>query len=211
MEVLRLSLRRYRFFPEFGARLPINSSAGCGTRRPSGGPGRMSFRCAARVPDRSGPGAACPAVVRRLRYLRRAIICFNVPKFSHPEFPYPSAVACGPVLRPYHEVLFVKRFHAEKPETRKPLHNMIGLHCIVRFCHVFLQGMPERSGRSRRDSDGFSQPGQSNEPRGGARSGSLAFCPAARSVPGRGNRRRAFRSGVALRWTNDENVIPLPP
>lgn len=88
---------------------------------------------------------------------------------------------------------------------------MIGLRCIVRFRHVFLQGMPERIGRSRRDSDRPSRPGRSSEPRGGARSGSLAFGSAARSVSGRGSRRRAFRSGVALRWTNGENVIPLPP
>ena len=137
-------------------------------------------------------------------------------KFSHPEFPYPSAVACGLVLR-IRQVPTMKSFSSSDFMRRnRKLKNryikyMIGLRCIVRFRHVFLQGMPERSGRSRRDSDGFSQPGQSNEPRGGARSGSLAFCPAARSVPGRGNRRRTFRSGVALRWTNDENVIPLPP
>ncbi len=87
---------------------------------------------------------------------------------------------------------------------------MIGLRCIVRFRHVFLQGMPEWIGRSRRDSDRSPQP-ESSEPRGGARSGSLAFGLAVCSVPGRGNRRRAFRSGVALRWTNGENVIPLPP
>ena len=148
MEVLRLSLRRYRFFPEFGARLPINSSAGCGTRRPSGGPERMSFRCAARVPDRSGLGAACPAVVRRLRYLRRAIICFHVPKFSHPEFPYPSAVACGLVLRPYHEVLFVKRFHAEKPETRKPLHKIYDRASLYRSLLPCILARDARAERS---------------------------------------------------------------
>ena len=102
----------------------------------------MSFRCAARVPDRSGLGAACPAVVRRLRYLRRAIICFNVPKFSHPEFPYPSAVACGLVLRPYHEVLFVKRFHAEKPETRKPLHKIYDRASLYRSAMYSCKGCP---------------------------------------------------------------------
>ena len=212
MEVLRLSLRRYRFFPEFGARLPINSSAGCGTRRPSGGPGRMSFRCAPRVPDRSGLGAAGPAVVRRLRYLRRAIICFHVPnsriRSFHIRQPWLAVSYCVPTMKSFSSSDFMRR--NRKLENRY-IKYMIGLRCIVRFRHVFLQGMPERSDRSRRDSDGFSQPGQSNEPRGGTRSGSLAFCPAARSVPGRGNRRRAFRSGVALRWTNDENVIPLPP
>ena len=126
----------------------------------------------------------------------------------HIRQPWLAVSYCVPTMKSFSSSDFMRR--NRKLENRY-IKYMIGLRCIVRFCHVFLQGMPERSGRSRRDSDGFSQPGQSNEPRGGARSGSLAFCPAARSVPERGNRRRAFRSGVALRWTNDENVIPLPP
>ena len=113
MEVLRLSLRRYRFFPEFGARLPINSSAGCGTRRPSGGPGRMSFRCAPRVPDRSGLGAACPAVVRRLRYLRRAIICFHVPnsriRSFHIRQPWLAVSYCVPTMKSFSSSDFMRR------------------------------------------------------------------------------------------------------
>lgn len=148
----------------------------CGTRRPSGGPGRMPFRCAARVPDRSGPGAACPAVVRRLRYLRRAIICFHVPnsriRSFHIRQPWLAVSYCVPTMKSFSSSDFMRR--NRKLENRY-IKYMIGLRCIVRFRHVFLQGMPERSGRSRRDSDGFSQPGQSNEPRGGADRGFARF------------------------------------
>ena len=173
----------------------------------------MSFRCAARVPDRSGLGAACPAVVSSdygifVGRLYASMYQSSRIRSFHIRQPWLAVSYCVPTMKSFSSSDFMRR--NRKLENRY-IKYMIGLRCIIRFCHVFLQGMPERSGRSRRDSDGFSQPGQSNEPRGGARSGSLAFCPAARSVPGRGNRRRAFRSGVALRWTNDENVIPLPP
>ena len=160
----------------------------------------------------SGPVGSGRRVSGRRSPITVSLSGFHVPnsriRSFHIRQPWLAVSYCVPTMKSFSSSDFMRR--NRKLENRY-IKYMIGLRCIVRFRHVFLQGMPERSGRSRRDSDGFSQPGQSNEPRGGARSGSLAFCPAARSVPGRGNRRRAFRSGVALRWTNDENVIPLPP
>ena len=122
MEVLRLSLRRYRFFPEFGARLPINSSAGLrnGGVRPAVPSAclfgvRRVFRTGRVRAPRVRPSFADYGIfVGRLyasMYQISRIRSFHI---RQPRLAvYPTG--------PYHEVLFVKRFHAEKPETRKPL------------------------------------------------------------------------------------------
>ena len=73
----------------------------------------MSFRCAARVPDRSGLGAACPAVVRRLRYLCRAIICFHVPnsriRSFHIRQPWLAVSYCVPTMKSFSSSDFMRR------------------------------------------------------------------------------------------------------